>query len=291
MQSRIYECHGHIDKSGTTVFEALKALARSGVSYYRDGGDPYANNIKAKEAAALLGIDFVSPGFAIYKEGRYGKYLGRPYRSLSEYRELVLEAKALGADFIKLIISGIITFKKDGELSCPSLDAEEISALTGIAHDEGFAVMAHANGKDAVLAAVSAGVDSIEHGAFMDDECLEALSGSSTIWVPTIAAIAAFSGRAGRGSTARYSPRGGFDPGLTRMITENHMSAVLRAASLPSGSDPSKRVLIAAGSDSGAYGVPFGMGTLSEYGLLQECGVSAGSLIAANELLRGRFRR
>ena len=160
---------------------------------------------------------------------------------------------------------------------------EEIKELVNIAHGEGFAVMAHCNGRDTVMAALEAGTDSIEHGAFMDSECLAALSESNTIWVPTIAAIAAFSGRRGSGENVSYEGRPGFDKEVTRMTAEAHMAAVSKAGRLGAK--------IAAGSDSGAFGVPHGSGTLSEYSLLCECGISAESIIEANELIRGRFRR
>lgn len=55
-----------------------------------------------------------------------------------------------------------------------------------IAHEEGFAVMAHVNGAGAVKDAVEAGVDSVEHGNFMDEACLQALAESGTVWVADI---------------------------------------------------------------------------------------------------------
>ena len=49
-----------------------------------------------------------------------------------------------------------------------------------------MAVMVHGNGRDAVLAAVEAGADSIEHGNYIDTECLDAMAESDCVWVPTI---------------------------------------------------------------------------------------------------------
>ena len=73
----------------------------------------------------------------------------------------------------------------------------EIAALCEMAHGEGFAVMAHVNGPDTVRAAVDAGIDSIEHGYFLDDACLRAMADAGAIWVPTAAATHAFIGRQG----------------------------------------------------------------------------------------------
>ena len=258
---------------GADYKAAFEALAARGVSYFRDGGDADGITAEAKQYAAdhpELGIEYVTPVFAIHRKGRYGGIVGRPFETIKEFRALVAEAAEKGADFIKIMYSGIVTFRKFGELSTPPLDAAEIKELVKIAHGEGFAVMSHCNGSRTIMAAIEAGTDSIEHGVFMDDECIAALAETQTLWVPTIAAIVAFDGRAG------------FDPVVSHQVAQAHMGAVAKAA---------KTVLIAAGSDSGAFGVPHGSGTLTEYGLLFECGVPAESIINANELLRGRFRR
>ncbi len=272
--SRFYECHGHIMMDGADYKAAFARLAACNVSYFRDGGDAAGNSAEAKRYCLQhpeLGIDYATPVFAIHRKGRYGKIVGRAFEDFSDFRALVKQAADLGADFIKIMYSGIITFKEYGELSCPPLGAEETKELVNIAHGEGFAVMAHCNGRGTVMAAIEAGTDSIEHGAFMDDECIAALAESRCLWVPTIAAVAAFCGRTG------------FDPKVTENTLKRHKEAVRRASAAG--------VRIAAGSDSGAFGVPHGRGTLSEYGLLAECGVPAENIIAANELIRGRFRR
>ena len=284
--SRIYECHGHIMMDGADYRAAFSRLAACGVSYFREGGDASGISAEAKRYAAEhpeLGIEYVTPVFAIHRKGRYGSIVGRSFEDIQDFRALVKEAASKGADYIKIMYSGIISFKLFGELSCPPLVPEEIKELVNIAHGEGFAVMAHCNGRDTVMAALKAGTDSIEHGAFMDSECLAALSESNTIWVPTIAAIAAFSGRRGSGENVSYEGRPGFDKEVTRKTAEAHMAAVSEAGRLGAK--------IAAGSDSGAFGVPHGSGTLSEYSLLCECGITAESIIEANELIRGRFRR
>lgn len=56
--------------------------------------------------------------------------------------------------------------------------------MVHIAHEEGFAVMSHTNGCYGVQAAVEAGVDSIEHGNYMDDETISMLADSESVWVP-----------------------------------------------------------------------------------------------------------
>lgn len=282
----LYECHGHLmmdgaDFSGArkrhahgvdreSLRQNLAALRDAGVGYVRDGGDAFGVSAAARDMAGEYGIEYVSPLFAIHRHGRYGKILGREFSDLRDYRQLVAEARAAGADFIKLMFSGIITFRTYGELSCPGLDAAEIRELVRIAHGEGFAVMAHVNGADTVLAAIEAGTDSIEHGYFMDEACLNALAASDSIWVPTVAATAAF------------LDREGFDRNVARRTVEQQLACVRRGAELGAK--------IACGSDAGAVGVPHGAGAVQELALLRSAGLTPEQIAASCELLRCRFR-
>ena len=83
-----------------------------------------------------------------------------------------------------------MNFDHFGEITSRPLDRGEIADLIACAHDHGLAVMAHANGAQTVSAALDAGVDSIEHGAYMDAECVSQLRrGAAQVWTPTLATI------------------------------------------------------------------------------------------------------
>lgn len=281
----LYECHGHLMMDGAdfaaarrrhsggidfaALRENLRALQAAGVTYFRDGGDALGVSAAARALAPDYGICYVSPIFAIHRIGRYGSIVGRGFSDLEEYRALVAQAQEAGCDFIKLMFSGIITFKAYGELSCPGLDPAEIRELVAIAHGAGLPVMAHVNGADTVRAAIAAGTDSIEHGYFMDRDCLERLAGSDSIWVPTVAATEAFDGRPG------------FDPDAAARTWREQLEAVRRAAALGAA--------IACGSDAGAVGVPHGAGALRERELLRSAGLTEAQLAAGNAALRQRF--
>jgi len=293
MEENYCECHGHIVLNGKeygaavarhkngvdrqAVHENLEALRRCGISYFRDGGDALGVSQYAREAAGEFGIDFVTPGFAIHRNGRYGGIVGFGYDTAAEYIALVHRAKAEGADFIKIMFSGLVCFDAYGHLSCPPLPPAEISELVHIAHAEGFRVMAHVNGAPAVKAALEAGTDSIEHGYYMDGECLELLVCSGAVWVPTLAAVSAFLGREG------------CDRAVTERILEKQREN-LRAA-LAAGA------LVATGSDAGAVGVPHGRGLFTERRLLREAAGDAlaetleDSIRRANRKIRAAFRR
>ncbi|MBR5976482.1 MAG: Xaa-Pro dipeptidase [Clostridia bacterium] len=176
------------------IKEKLSRFKDAGVTFLRDGGDAYGVSLRAKSIAEELGIDYRTPVFAIYKEGRYGSFLGKSFGTFDEYKALVDEAEASGADFIKLILSGVVDLKSGENDFEPFFTSEEVSSMVGYAHGKGFSVMAHVNGAENIKMALSAGVDTIEHGYFMDEQCADMLASSDVVWVPTIAAVAAFVG-------------------------------------------------------------------------------------------------
>ena len=138
-----------------------------GVCLLRDGGDAWGVSLRARELAGEYGIDYRSPAFPIYRRGHYGAFIGRGFDTEDEYRALLDEAGEKRADFIKLMTSGLIDFDHFGVLTEPGPEPQDIRRMIELAHAAGFAVMAHANGDRAVTAALQAGVDSIEHGAYL----------------------------------------------------------------------------------------------------------------------------
>ncbi|HEY2682979.1 MAG TPA: amidohydrolase family protein [Steroidobacteraceae bacterium] len=99
----------------------------------------------------------------------------------------VREHYKLGDDVIKIMPSGgVLDEGASGDNSQMTL--EEIKAITSTAHDYGFAVAAHAHGAEAIRRAVLGGVDSIEHGTFMDDADMKLMVEHGTWFVPTIIA-------------------------------------------------------------------------------------------------------
>jgi imidazolonepropionase-like amidohydrolase len=99
----------------------------------------------------------------------------------------VREHYKLGDDVIKIMPSGgVLDEGASGDNSQMTL--EEIRAVVTTAHDYGFAVAAHAHGAEAIRRAVVGGVDSIEHGTFMDAEDMKLMVEHGTYYVPTIIA-------------------------------------------------------------------------------------------------------
>lgn len=249
--------------------EHLQAYRDGAVSFVRDGGDRFGVSEAARALAPEYGIAYCTPLFAIHREGHYGHIVGKSASSLAQYRSLVEEVRRRGGDFIKIMVSGLIDYRACGLLSEEALEREWITQMVHIAHEEGFAVMAHANGRDAVLPAVLAGVDSIEHGNYIDRDCLEAMADTGCVWVPTIA------------TTANLLGCGRYDDEALRQIYEAACETLSLAWQLG--------VQTALGSDAGAYLVPHGRGVADEYAVFQRVWPGAKSALDAH-LRRGEAR-
>lgn len=92
-----------------------------------------------------------------------------------------------GSDLIKITATGgVLSQAKDGANA--QFTEEEIKAIVMAAKDYGFKVAAHAHGAEGIKRAVRAGVNSIEHGTFMDDEGIRLMKLYGTWYVPTIIA-------------------------------------------------------------------------------------------------------
>ena len=233
----------------TVIRQRLAAYRSAGITYLRDGGDAWGVSLRAKQLAPEYGIVYRSPAFPIHRQGHYGGFIGRGYAGLKQYRALIGQARQQGADFIKLMLSGLMDFHTAGKLTEEPLDAAEIKTLITIARDEGFSVMAHCNGARATLAAIEAGVGSVEHGAFLNDEVCHALAQTDTVWVPTLSTVSNLMG------SGRFPDR------ALEEILDTATENVARTAQYGG--------LIGLGSDAGAYRVPHVTGARTESALLQ----------------------
>lgn len=260
------ECHAHIFMNGYNYQEAVKLhkghvneesirtwfreYQKRGVTFIRDGGDALGVSEYAKEIAGEYGIDYRTPVFAIHKKGRYGGIVGRGFEDMREYRELVAEVKRRKGDFIKIMLTGIMDFHSCGVVTGTPLTGDEIREMIHIAHEEGFSVMAHVNSSRPVREAALAGVDSVEHGNYIDRDCIQAMAESGAVWVPTIATIRNLIGC------------GRFPDDEVRKIYESAAENLRLAYTLG--------VRLALGSDAGAYMVPHGQGIEDEYAIFQQ---------------------
>ncbi len=263
------DCHMHMVLDGTDwkaaiarhangpddafIHSALLSYRDMGVTYLRDGGDKWGVGKRARELAPDYGITYRTPLSPLCLAGHYGAFIGTCYENAKEYARLVVTTREQGGDFIKIMISGLMDFDHFGVLTEPGLPPELIRELIHIAHEEGMAVMAHANGARTVETAAAAGVDSVEHGAYLDTAALQTMKDAGTIWVPTLSTIGNLRGK------GRFSQKD------VEKILDSALENVSAFAALGG--------LIAPGTDAGAWAVPHGSDT--EEKLLAQAGVTA----------------
>ena len=127
-----------------------------------------------------------------------------------EARKVVRLHYKEGADLIKAMPSGgVMDLGTNG--SGPQMSEDEIKALVDTAHDYGMKVAVHAHGAEAIRRSVIAGVDSVEHGTFMDDEDIRLMKEHGTFYCPTV-----YTGQ----YVAEQAKKGMYPPAVTRKALE-----------------------------------------------------------------------
>ena len=230
------------------VRKTLRTYQEKGFTYLRDGGDRWGVNALAKRLAPEYGITYRTPLANLCKKGHYGGFIGQLFGDMNEYAQAVRAHKAAGADFIKIMISGIMDFDQYGVLSEKGLEPKEIKEMIHIAHEEGMAVMAHANGSRVVEAAAEGGIDSVEHGAYLHHDVLCAMAEMGCVWVPTLSTLGNVIGK------------GRFQDEAVKKILTSAMLNVKAFADMGG--------MLAPGTDAGAWMVHHG--DLSEYQWLRQ---------------------
>jgi imidazolonepropionase-like amidohydrolase len=113
-----------------------------------------------------------------------------------QFRDAVRLQLKYGADLIKVCATGGVLSLADS-VDAPQLTQAEMDALVDEAHRLGKRVAAHAHGAEGAKVAIRAGIDSIEHGSFLDDQALDMMRKQGTYFVPTAMAVE-YSGRRAR---------------------------------------------------------------------------------------------
>ena len=106
---------------------------------------------------------------------------------VAEARQAVRQRYQDGADVIKITATGgVLSVAKSGQN--PQFMNDELDAVVATAKDYGMTVAVHAHGKEGMIRAIKAGVTSIEHGTYMDEEVMALMKEHGTYYVPTILA-------------------------------------------------------------------------------------------------------
>lgn len=174
-----------------TALEMAQRSLRGGITAVRDcGGKDYLEFAvrDAVNRGAFDGPTIRAAGRMICMTGGHGNHLGRVADGPDEVTKAVREQVHAGCDLIKIMATGgVMTPGVDPQDAHYS--AEEMKA--GVSEAKRFRKRSasHAQGGEGILNAVRAGIDSIEHGIYMDEQCLSEMLEAGTFLVPTIAAL------------------------------------------------------------------------------------------------------
>ncbi|MCL6610487.1 MAG: amidohydrolase family protein [Peptococcaceae bacterium] len=263
------ELWDHKDELAERIVADLERTLAAGIVAVRDGGDRESIGLEARDLAArgvVPGPRILASGAALRKKGRYGSFLG-PGLPDGPPADAVEKMARRGVDQIKVLVSGVVSFKNYGRVGPVQFSEGELAGIVSAARRRGLKVMAHASSDEAVRMAVRAGADSLEHGYFISDQSLELLAGAGIPWVPTLAPVA--SQARGR-HAARHSRQ---DREVIERTCQRQMRMVKKAAGMG--------IRIGAGTDAGAAGVRHGEGYMDEILLLEEAGLSREEILRA----------
>ncbi len=151
-------------------------------------------------------------------------------------RRAVREQVKAGADLIKVTATGGVLSNTSAGLRQQMFD-DELAAIADTAHALGRKVAAHAHGLDGITAALKAGIDSIEHGTFLDDSAIALFKSSGAHLVPTLTAGQAVVDQAERGDIPPASAAKAriVGPKMIEMCRRAHKSGVAIAFGTDSG--------------------------------------------------------
>jgi imidazolonepropionase-like amidohydrolase len=233
-----------------------------GISLIRDAGDIHGLNHQIR--AELQGSDAYqpvmrSPGTAIRKTKRYGSFMAREVNDVQDIKSLILETSP-NIDDLKVLITGIIDFEEGCVKGKPQFSIEELSAISSLSNDLNIQTFAHCSGKDGIELAINSGMDSIEHGFFIELNYLEQMVEKNISWVPTYSPVHI---QWARPELCQWSDDA---VGKLRMILDNHLKYIKKANELG--------VSLIAGSDAGSYGVEHGKALLDELYFFKQAGLS-----------------
>lgn len=182
------------------VQDAQRALL-SGFTTLRDCGGTIALSLKRAVAeGTVLGPRILASGRPICQTGGHCDVHYLPLEEVVkrgsvllcdspwECRRAARIALRDGADFIKVMTSGGVGSEKDDPRH-PQMSVEEVKAVVEEAHRVGKKVASHAQGAEGVKIAVLGGVDSVEHGYFLDEESIELMIERKVYYVPTLCLV------------------------------------------------------------------------------------------------------
>lgn len=201
----MFDCHVHLVWNGSphpksvmvnelsemtavrTAEHARLALL-NGVTTVRDVGGDYKHVLTVRDAIendVIRGSRILASGNPLIMTGGHVHEFGLEVDGPHEARKGVRLMLKRNVDLIKVMASGGIYGRSESP-GQPQMTVEELSVIVEESHNAGLKVAAHAEGRQGILNALEAGVDTIEHGNLMDREIAQQMAEKETFIVPTI---------------------------------------------------------------------------------------------------------
>lgn len=226
-------------KAGFTTVREAGSSQYSAFSLRRgtaEGKIPGPRIVAAGPALAIVGGHGDTTGFTEDINEKLAS--GYSCTGAVECAEKVRKASRAGADIIKITATGGVLSQQGRGLEAHFTDAE-MKSIADTAHSLGLKVMAHAHGARGIEAAARAGIDTIEHGTYLDKQAADAMKANGTLLIPTLMAFQGISERLGKGI---YTP-----------VVEDKVRAVAETAKVFMGRAYRWGVPIAFGTDAGVF--------------------------------------
>jgi len=291
-----FDCHTHVAVSNVDLFgivqkpfslhfyEAahnLKATLDAGITTIRDAGGADLGMKRAVETGLIAGPHMQISLVMLSQTGGHGDgwlasgqhlrlfttHPGLPSNIVDgpdQIRQKVREVVRMGADVIKVATSGGVLSPRDDPRHA-HFTLEELTVLVDTANALGVWVMAHAQAYDGIKNAIRAGIRSIDHGIYLDDEAIELMLARGTFLVPTLVAPTGVIKAAEAGMSI---PAASLQK--AKDVIEIHRASFAKAVAAG--------VKVAMGTDSGV--TPHG-GNLEELVLMEDGGMSPEAVLLA----------
>lgn len=216
-----------------------KEYLESGVTFIRVVGTEENYDLQIKEAIenhVIEGPHMYCAGKVICMTGGHGWQEGIESDGKDACLKAVRTQLRSGVDLIKIMATGGV-MTKGVEPGNAQFTVDEMKAMIEEAHKAGRKTATHAQGLQGIKNALYAGIDSIEHGCFLDDECLELMKEHNTFLVPTLCAPQCIIDKGVENGVAKYAVD------KTLKVKDAHVESVKKAYE--------KGIQIALGTDAG----------------------------------------
>ena len=262
----------HLKQGVGQLADTARASARQalacGVTRVRDAGDRHGINHLVRDEARRAGSGLAqvrSSGLGIKRARRYGAFMATDVDDAASIRDSVRRL-AVDNDEIKLILTGIIDFDAGAVTDEPQFDAAAARVAVDAAHGAGRKLLAHCSGAKGLAVAVEAGVDSIEHGFFMNRDILARMRDRELAWTPTFCPVHF---QWAQPSAVGWSAN---TVGNLRRILDGHAEHLRVAHELG--------VAVLVGTDAGSMGVEHGRALADELQRYSEAGLPMDAVLA-----------